>query len=268
MISKAPISRFISATPESFKRLLRFARNPSQHLDSAFDPDLEHALLDYFKSLAIVAGVLTALAYFLPGYLEINPIDIQRTVVLLTLFTVNAVTFSLCLWFVSLIVLLFARVQLHGAIFYQGIKASAFLNIPAAIIFVIAVNRIVVNGDINNATGTGDSLLATVAAISAFALSIWLLILPIGRYLRSRYRPAIAYPLGLAICALASLLNPIIAPDYFSIVLDKGKLCEQVISTRKKAELQSGAIKKDEWVGKCEALFDEKSPRLADQPKR
>ena len=266
MISNDPIRKLISAIPESFKRLLRFARNPFRHLGAEPDIDIEYVLLDFLASLPVVAVLVAAMGQFLPNYIEINPMNILRMELFLVLLTVNAVTFSLCLWLVSMVVLVFSGVRLHGAIFYQGIKSYAFLNIPAAIIFVIALNRIVVVGDFNVSTGTGDLLFAAGVAVFGFALGVWLVAVPLGRYMRSRYRAAVAYPLGIAVFFVASFVNPVVASEYFNNILDKEEFCKQYISFQKKDVLRNGTYNKDCLIGKCMAVFEGSSSNKGMEP--
>lgn len=256
MISNSPVLNLFNAIPETFKRLLRFAKDPSRHLNEAPDADLEHVLMDYLASLSIVTAVIAAFDAFLPGYLEINPISMLRMGVFWVMLTLNTITFSLFLWFFSLIVLSFSGLKFHKAIFYQGIKSYAFLNIPAAIISVIALNRIVVSGNLEAATGIADKLFSVTVAIGALALAVWLVALPLGKYLHRHYRASVAYPLGFIGCIFASMANPILASGYFSNVLDKEGFCEQFISFRKKAEIQNGSLNKDTWVGKCVASLE------------
>ncbi|TGG92888.1 hypothetical protein E4656_12255 [Natronospirillum operosum] len=256
MVSKDPIHRFLASVPESYKRLVRFFRNPYLHLESSNDPDLEYVLLDYIAALAALGAAIATIGTFLPGYLEIDPVSILRMDMFLVLLTVNTVSFSICLWLASAVILAVSGLKLHGAIFYQGIKAYALLNIPVAIVFIIALNRIVVIGDVTEPTGNGDLVFATMAVFCAFALSIWLVAIPIGKYLRSKYRAAIAYPLALVVLVISVSVNPAIASGYFSNVIDKRAVCEQYVSFRHGTEIQEGMYNKDCLIGQCIAAFE------------
>jgi hypothetical protein len=251
MISQAPTQNIFNIIPETFKRLLRFAKNPSKDLNESPDANLGHITQDYIASFTIVTATIAAFDAFIPGYLEINPLNMLRMGVFLLILTLNAILFSSFLWLFSTIAMLFRGLKSQKSIFYQGIKAFAFLNIPSSIIIVIVLNRIVVSGDIEIPASISDKYFSTVVAIGAFVLAAWLIAIPLGKRLRSRYHAVAAYPLGFVICILASIANPIIASGYFSNVLNKENFCEQFISFRKKAEIRNGALNKDAWIGKC-----------------
>ncbi|GEM_PF-3277005 len=267
MNSTNPIRNFVFSAPASLKRLGRFCVDPSLHLRAQPDSDLQHVLMDYLASLSIVVGVMAAIGALIPWYMETNPISMLRIPLFMLLMTVNAVTFALSLWLVSVVVLVFSGVRLHGVMFYQGIKSYAILNIPVAVIFVIAINRLILVNDFNVAPGSGDVVFATIVALLGFALGIWLVAVPAGRYLRRRYRPAVAYPLGLAIYVFASLANPVVASQYFSNALDEHAFCEKYISARVSSELR-GTYDKDCLVGKCVAALKNNRSNKGMEPTR
>lgn len=124
----------------------------------------------------------------------------------------------------------------YRVIFYHTIKACMPLNFIAALMFCVAMRRVVIHGSPWEATGGVDCIIGMVLVALVFAGILWMFLYPVAYYL---YQPLkrkwVAVVLTGFVMWLAFLLNGkmLFLTDYYnSWLVDRAELTKQFIKHR------------------------------------
>lgn len=256
MSNKEPFDRVVEYIPESFKRLYRFIIKPAIPKGSVAESELSYVYIDYSTALAVVSGVVAALKYLIPDYLEINPVSIINWHIFVLLLVTNTFLFSLMIYALLSIPLRFKKAKNNFKIFYQSIKAFSIENVLIAIMVTVAVNRIIVKESFKSSTGNLDLWIGVFTAFCSFLFIIWLVVIPVASYLKQYYSKAMAY--ALTCCAVLISIASIhaISIKYFNRIIDPKEFCSQYIGYKYKKEFADCRYSQDYLKNKCQAEID------------
>ena len=256
MSDKTPITRIIEEVPKTAKRLWKFILNPSIPIGSITSTSLNSAHIDLFTTAIAVSTIVSIGSSLAPGLFDINPGEIINWPLFAALLVVNAALFSAILYLLLLLPLWLKAREWHPLIFYHSLRVFAVQNILVSILFVSGLNRLIVKGSFVESTGTFDFGLTLTVSVAVFVLSVWLLVLPVSAYMKRYFRNASAYALGFGAVVLASAINPVIASEYFSNIIDYKQFCSELVSAHFKNEIETGQLSKDCIIGKCLSTKD------------
>lgn len=251
MSDKTPIIRIIEEVPKTAKRLWEFLLKPSIPVGPITSTSLNSAHIDLFTTAIAVSTIVSVGSSLAPGLFDINPREIINWPLFSTLLVANAALFSVILYLLLLLPLWLKAREWHPSIFYHSLRVFAVQNILVSVLFVSGLNRLIVKGSFVESTGAFDFGLTLTASLAAFVLSVWLLALPVTAYIKRYFRNASAYAFGFGAVVLASVINPVIASEYFSNIIDYKQFCSELVSARFKNEIESGQLSKDCIIGKC-----------------
>ena len=243
--------------PELPKRLWSVVQNPVIPVGRTPGSTLIEAAVDLFTVTA-ASGALVGVGFALiPGLLDIEPDELVNWPLFVLMLLTNAAGFAVTLYLVCLPLLAIPARHAHLQLLTHTLYVYSILNILVTILFVLAVDRIVVNSSVIEPTSQLDLLLGGLVGIVAIALVIRGLALALARYLRNYYSRACAFACAFAAMIVASSLNPVIASGYFEHVLEREDLCSAIVSVRYQPELASGQYSRDCLVASCTASFPE-----------
>jgi hypothetical protein len=192
----------------------------------------------------------------LPGFLEIDPDDLVNWRLFEFMLLSNGIVFVVILYLMLLLPLGLMTRHWHWQIIAHCLRFYALMNVCVAILFVLSVNRLIVKGSFLDPTSAADLIVGGCVALIVFGITLRVLLMPIARYIRIYYHPVVAYVGGFTAVVLASVLNPVMASDYFSHVIEDEDFCSAVVSVRYRQELGSGEYSRDCLVAHCMALRD------------
>lgn len=256
MSNKEPFDRVVENTPESFKRLYRFIIKPAIPKENVAESELSYVYIDYFIALAAVSGIVAALKYLIPDYLEINPVSLINWHIFALFLITNTFLFSLIIYASLWIPLKYKKSENNRKIFFQTIKAFAIENALIAVMVTVAMNRIIVKGSLKISTGNLDLWIGAFTAFGSFLLIIWLVVIPVVSYLNQYYSKVVSYTLTCSSVLISIACINTITFKYFNHIIDSKEFCSQYISYKYKKELSFCAYSKDYLKNKCQAEID------------
>lgn len=215
------------------------------------------ALIDAaFDLFAVTAGsgALIGTAFALaPGLLAIDLDALVTWPLFVLMLLTNAVVFSTILYSLCLLPLVARARSAHFQVMAHALYVFAIFNFLLTVLFVLAINRVIVNGSLIDSTSGSDLFFGGLFGLALLALAMRALVLPIARYLASYYGRAPAFVLALFVVPLASWLNPVIASGYFEHAVERENFCAALVSIRYQSELASGRYSRDCLIAKCAA---------------
>lgn len=253
MSRKDPIKLAFESIPfsEFFVRLKGFVINPEIKSSPLHQNELRFALKDFVESLLLVTPVIAFVKYVMPTYFKINPISLFNPFFLVMLLGFQTLIFSFILNVMAAMALSIKSFSSHSLLFRQAIRSYAILNLIISVMFAIAINRVIITGDITHAENNFDLWLGGILGIGAFLLLWRTLFKPIVGYFLRYYRKSLSYILTTLVIIATLYVVRFINFDFVRYVIDRKELCEQIVPLKYGKGIEDGKFNKDCLIGKC-----------------
>jgi len=253
-MSKKQKSTWLNYLPEAIQAFICFFKHLKLKESQHFKKDLLKACSIFALMIPVGYWVVGALKNLLPGYLQINPLPLMNEYIFFIMLATTATLFSAILFAISSICLIPKKPKLHHAIFNRSITVYAYLNILIVVICAIMLNRLMVLGNIFEATSQLDFWIANTLVVLAIIITLSTLVIPLTYYFNQYYNKKISYSLSIVSVIIASSANPVLATSYFKHAINQGEFCKQLVEIKFKKQIETGVMNKDCVMGKCLAI--------------
>jgi hypothetical protein len=251
MSENTPITRIVEEIPKTAKRLWKFVLNPSIPSGPIMSTSLNRAHIDLFATAFAMSTVISVGSDLMPGLFNISPGEMINWSLFAVLLMVYAVLFSVILYLLLWFPLWLKAKEWHSSLIYHAWRFFAVQNILLSVLFVSSLNRLIMKGSFVKPTGSFDYIFTPAVSIVFLIFTIWLLAWPVSMYIKQYYRSAGAYALGFGAVILTSIINPVVASEYFSNVINYEQFCSEFVSVHFKNQIESGQLSKDCVIGEC-----------------
>ncbi|MCL9672727.1 hypothetical protein [Citrobacter sp. MNAZ 1397] len=204
-----------------------FIKHPAMYDGTHEYSPLINSGANLLKSTLIIGTLITAF-----GFLSIKTTPIANFKLIFNqlywylILLIQPIKFGFFFWLCLSIVSRLKKNSWHIVYFLQVLQSYAVLNVIAFLLYCIAINRIILNGNFNIPLNNIDLFIGVALSVLAFILIYRLLIAPSFCYLSLYYkRPISAIIILLSIVAAYFLSTLINFVDWWNLV-NKNEFCD------------------------------------------
>lgn len=234
-----------------FTRMLYFIKRPEM-LDGEWElSPLKHAGENILSSLVLVVGASTIVNHLLTNS-SVMPFPSIINPAYLTLnMTIDAVIFAAIFWGLLACISNFKSRGIYLLYFLQVLQAYSVVNFLIIGMFWVYIQLIIDQDFLQLEPSYVTLILAGSMAILAFIASIWLLVIPVVKYVSTYYSKAFSWCfVGIALATTLTLNQYIKFPVGADFVINKLNLCEYLFKVKSEQDPNLESMKSC-IIGRC-----------------
>lgn len=187
------------AVKKFIREMYKFILHPDM-MDGEWEhAPLKKAVSNLIYSLCYMGAFLSLLSWFLQSYDVVDFSAVINSIGLVITLAIQAVIFAIIFWLLASFVTNFKRRGWHYLYFMQVLQTYALIYFFVVGLFWLVLNRIIVTGDSRLAVNAWDFSIGIMLIIFTIGLAIWVLVVPVKKYLFRYYKSLMSWLLTICI---------------------------------------------------------------------